>query len=392
METINITEGVNLRVIESDRTDYITISVFFRQPFSSKNSTASSLLALMFLSGSSLYKNRRMLEIRLEELDGAVMGSTVVKKGNEHIIQLYIKAKTEYTKEAFKILSNIIYKPIFNHELIEKSILKNIVSSQINNKRSYAFNRFMEEIYGDYNGDGFIDEVDNIDIDKYYKNVINSNLIDIITVGGKGDEIVKAAEKYIMFTPRKAMDLHCKKLKPIKDNLIEDSDVTQSKLCVGIDCDFSPKGDEYAKLIIGREIFGSGSDAILYREARENNSLCYYITARLFRFSSLMAVEAGISAENADKTINIIKQSLDYVKNTDIEKNKLELAKRSIADGYRMIKDKPDGLIGFALNQIIAQDNRNIDEVIECIENVDNIDGVFNNFNVNTFYMLRGGL
>jgi hypothetical protein len=389
MKTINITEGVNLRLIEGDKFDYVTVSVLFRQPALKERATENSLLSLMFLSGSGKFKNRQLLEIKLEELEGAIIDTSIIKKGNEHIIEIYARFKPCYIPSVFSILSDIIFKPVFNNEDIEKSILKKIINSQINNKRKYAFNSFMENIYDQINGDGYVDIVDTVDINRHYKYVIENSIVDIMIVGGEEEDIVNSVKSCFSFSPRKIV-IPLKKLIPVQNECIEEDDVVQAKLCVGIDCDFECKGEEYARLMIANDIFGSGASSKLYMQARESESLCYYITSRLFRFGSLIAVEAGISADNAENMVKIIQKAVEDMQNTDVDRKQLELSKTSIINGYRVLRDKPEALMNFYLNQIIAQDNRNIDEVIECIDNIDYINGAFQGFNVNTLYLLRG--
>ncbi|MGN1318998.1 MAG: insulinase family protein, partial [Lachnospirales bacterium] len=179
---------------------------------------------------------------------------------------------------------------------------------------------------------------------------------------------------------------------PVKKEYIEESNVIQAKLCVGLDCDFVCKGEEYAKLLVANDIFGSGSTSRLFMEAREGESLCYYISSRIFRFSSLIGIEAGIDEKNKDKVIEIINNALYSMKNESPTNEEINLSKINIISSYKSLFDKPEGLMNFWLNQIMANDNRNINEVINCIENINDIKGAFDNFKVASFYMLRGGL
>ncbi len=387
MKTINITDGVNLRLIDGRKFTHTTLSILFRQEISKESVTANSLLALMFLSGSSHYKNKRMIEIKLEEMESAVLDTSVIKKGNEHIIQIYSRFRPCYTDDIFSLLSDIIFKPLFGNEYIEKNNLKNIIEGQINNKREYAFNRFMESIYGDINGDGYTDDIKNINIDRHYKNVINNSNIEIMAVCQNGNTIELAARKYLKFQPRKNQIISEKKLKPVKYRFTEERDVVQGKLCVGIDCDFQPKGVDYAKLLIANDVFGSGSSSRLFMEAREKENLCYYITSRIFRFSSLIAVEAGIDSKNMNRTVDIIKKAISSMQNDNSD---IELSKKNIINNYKTALDKPDALLNIYMNQIMADDDRSIDDVIECINSVDTIEGVFDGFKTDTVYMLRG--
>ena len=294
LETINITNGVNLRLINGDKFGFVTMSILFRQPLQRDMATANALLSLMLLSGSKSYKNRRLLEMAFEQYEGAVVDTSVIKKGNEQIIQIYARFKQAYTEDICCLLNDIIFNPVFNNEQVEKNILKNIILSQINNKRQYAFSQFMEKIYDDVNADGYVEDIDSIDINKEYKRAIENSLIEILVVGGNKGIIEKCVKQYFTFTDRNINNIELKKLTPVKTRYIEDSDVLQSKICVGLQCDFGCKGIEYARLMVANDIFSSGANSKLYAKAREDENLCYYITGRLFRFNSLITIEAGI--------------------------------------------------------------------------------------------------
>lgn len=392
METINITNGVNLRLINGDKFGFVTMSILFRQPLQRDMATANALLSLMLLSGSKSYKNRRLLEMAFEQYEGAVVDTSVIKKGNEQIIQIYARFKQAYTEDICCLLNDIIFNPVFNNEQVEKNILKNIILSQINNKRQYAFSQFMEKIYDDVNADGYVEDIDAIDINKEYKRAIENSLIEILVVGGNKGIIEKCVKQYFTFTDRNINNIELKKLTPVKTRYIEDSDVLQSKICVGLQCDFGCKGIEYARLMVANDIFSSGANSKLYAKAREDENLCYYITGRLFRFNSLITIEAGISSDSVDKTVEIIKSAIHQMKTETIEKQDIEQAKTSIINGYKTIGDKPDAIMNFYVNQIMADDDRDIPDVIECIKSVEDINGVFDSCYMNTLYVLRGEL
>lgn len=389
MKTINITEGVNLRLIEGNKFTHTTLSILFRQELSKQLVTADSLLSFMLLSGNSRCKDRRLLEVRLEEMEGAVLDTSVIKKGNEHIIQIYAKFLPCYTEDMFLVLGDVIFKPLLKNGTIEKNILKSIIEGQLNNKREYAFSRFMEKIYGDINGDGYVEDIEKVNIESHYKYVINNSIVEIMAVCANGNAVEQAVKKHFSFQPRNRRLMSINKLRPLKHRLTEESDVIQGKLCVGIGCNFKPTGIDYARVIVANYVFGGSASSHLFMEAREKENLCYYITSRIFRFSSLITVEAGIDGNNMDKTIEIINNTIDSM---DASKSEIELSKRNIVNNYKTALDKPDALLNIYINQIIAGDERSIDDIIECISSVDTIDGVFKDLKAESAYMLRGGV
>lgn len=387
MRTVNIAEGVNLRLIDGSKFTHTTLSVLFRQNLSKDIVTADSLLALMFLSGSKNYRDKRILEIKMEELEGAILDTSVIKKGNEHIIQIYAKFRPYYIEEILSVINDIIFNFEFRNEYPEKKILRNVIEGQINNKRTYAYNSFMENIYGDVNGDGYVDDIDNINLKDHYKKVIDESVIEIMAVCQNESDVIRCVKKYLNFKSRKNNLKSVKKLNPVQREYEEVMDVVQGKLCVGITGSIDPAAKDYGKLLVANDIFGGGSASKLFNEAREKENLCYYITSGVKRFNSIITVEAGIDSENVEKTIDIIKKAL---KETNKGNDDIELSKKNIISGYKSAKDQPEALMNIYMNQIMAGDIRNLEEIIECVNSVRSIKGAFDGFSVNTAYMLRG--
>lgn len=381
MKTIRINEGVNIRLIEDNKFSFYTMAILFRTPLKKETVTANSLLALTLLGGSEGYRDRRVIEIALEEMEGAILTTSVIKKGNEHIIQLFTRFKPKYTQNIVSLIADIIYNPLFRNKHNERNNLKNIIEAQINDKRSLALNNFFEKIYNQPNGDGYVDEIYSINIENHYNNIINNSVIEIMIVGDSN--VANCVKNYFDFKDRIASIEMAKKLKPYKNNVIDSDKTIQSKICIGLDCDFTPKGVEYIKTLIANEILG-GSNSILFNEAREKKGLCYYVTSSVYRFNSIICIEAGIDYSKKDSFIEIVKNlSLKYIKKDDIEK-----AKYSIVNNYLNTKDSPEGILNFYINQIIANDNSSIDDVIDIVKSVDNIDGF--NSSLDTVYILRG--
>lgn len=389
MYTTEITKGINLHILSTEKFQTITLCILLRTPLKKETVTANSLLARVFLNGCSKYKTRRGIEVRLEEINSSI-SSNVLKKGEEHIIELYCKTTPTYIEEVTELIGDILLKPLFNNIDAAANDLENTINSLINDKRSYVLEQCIEtmcekEAYG-INGDGYIEDIRNISVHSHYNNVIENAKIDIIAIGNvKSEEIQEYISKYIPLSPRDTILEPCNYLyyPSAEKNIDKSMSITQGKLCVGIRMNINPISNDWYKAVVANELFGGSASSALFMEARENESLCYYISSKLLRFKSLMLIEAGIDSKNKDKVIEIIKSAFN-----NISEENIEIAKENIINGYKMTQDKPERIMDNILGGLISGHKQSIETAIEEIRNVDTIKDIFKDSYLDTIFML----
>lgn len=391
MYTSEITKGINLHIFSTEKFQTVNLCLLLRTPLDRTTVTANSLLAKSILNGCSKYKTKRAIEIRLEEINASI-SSNVLKKGEEHIIQMYCKCTPTYVEETIELLGDILFKPLFNNMDTSKSDLESTINSLINDKRSYALEKCIEamcekEPYG-INGDGYIEDINNVSIHSHYTNVIENAKVEIIAIGNINEtELTEYLKKYIPLSPRDTHLEPCNYLyyPSSERQLSENMDITQGKLCVGLRMNINPVGEDWYRAIVANELFGGSASSALFMEARESESLCYYISSKLLRFKSLMIIEAGIDSENRDKVIEIIRSAFK-----NISEDNIEIAKQNIINGYRTAQDKPERIMDALLGGLIAGKVMSFDDIIKEISGVTTIKDVFHDSYLDTVYMLGG--
>ena len=389
MYTTELTKGVNIHILPTEKFQTITLCILLRTPLKREIVTANSLLSRTILNGCAKYKTKRAIEIRLEEINSTI-SSNVLKKGEEHIIELFCKTTPTYLEDAIELLGNILLKPLFNN--IDSSIndLECTINSLINDKRSYALEKCIEsmcekEPYG-INGDGYIEDIKNISIHSHYNYVIDNAKIDIIAIGSiENEEIIEYINKYIHLFSRNTELEPCNYLyyPTTEKNIDEHMEITQGKLCVGIRMNINPTGDDWYKAIVANELFGGSASSALFMQARESESLCYYISSKLLRFKSLMMIEAGIDSKNKEKVIKIINSAFN-----NISEENIEIAKENIINGYKIAQDKPERIMDSILGGLIIGKEQSIESAIEGIKKVNTINGIFKDSQLDTIFML----
>ena len=390
MKKTNIRRGVNLYAKQTDKFDVSVFCILLRLPLERKRATANALVAKALLKGCNKYITEREIAARLEEIC-TVMECQILKKGEEQIIQLYFKTLPQYTESAFELAGSILFEPIFNGIDEAKRDLKDDIDGIVNNKRRYAVERCIEnmccdEDYG-IRGDGYAEDIDAIDIQEAYDYVAENSDIAIMAVSNEdSDTLVGYVNKYLPFEERDELRFDASYLKDphnIKE-IEEKTDVSQSKLAIGISMNVDPVGKEWYKALVANELFGGSANSELFMEAREKESLCYYISSKLLRFKSIMIIEAGIESKNKEKVEEIIKDAFKKVNDKDIE-----TAKNSIVNSFKASEDKAEKIMDYSLGQIILNSPSDMEESAEEIKKVRSIEGVFDSCIFDTVYMLR---
>lgn len=392
MNTINISEGVNLHLIETDKFKTTTICLLIRRPLSRKEVTYNALLPPILRRGSKKYNTISKLNSHLEDMYGAVFDTQIVKIGEEQIIQFYVEILNKdidknLLDKSLKFLQEIIFSPLienngFKEDIIniEKENLKNNINGRVNNKAEYLKQKCIEitcknEPFSIY-GDGYIEDFDNITAENlysHYNDILKTSPIEFIVIG---KEEVKAAETIkelfnfernnVIKIPKAEIIYKPKEI--IEEN--EDRGLTQGKICISLRTGVNPVGQEFYNLLLMNEILGASSSSKLFINIREKESLCYNISSFIYRFKGIVMIQSGVDKENFNKTITLIEKEIKNMASGDISEEEISNAKKSLINNLNTIADYATATVNFYVSQYMLADKGNIEDAIEKVKNV----------------------
>lgn len=201
----------------------------------------------------------------MEENYGANLSVAINKRGEKHVLRFtvetvnggYVENK-EYIYDVFNLLKSIIFNPLLEDGYFKKSYveqekenLKRKIESRINDKRSYAIERCIEEMcknerFSIYSL-GNIEDLAAIDekvLYEHYKDFINTSPIEIFYVGEYDENMVEYLKEIaniergtIINIPREQIISRAM----TKNMVYEDLDVTQGKLVLGLGQEYPMK-------------------------------------------------------------------------------------------------------------------------------------------------------
>ena len=81
-------------------------------------------------------------------------------------------------------------------------------------------------------------------------------------------------------------------------------------------------------LVLANLILGGGTDSKLFKEVREQNSLCYTIHSSTNKLDNLMIIRAGIDRNNYEKTVDLISKNIKDMQKGKFTNSDIEIAKQ----------------------------------------------------------------
>ena len=415
LKTLEIGKNVKLTLIPESKFKTNLISVYIQRKLDRNEVTKNALLPGILKSGCNKYKTLGQLTDREEELYGSYLHAGASKRGESQVLGFSILSVNEkYLDEkilgqCIEFLNEIINNPLvidggFNEEYlnIEKEILKDSIMSIINDKGNYAMKRTNEIMFEgepySINGKGYIEDLDTIDrvgLYEHYKEVLKTSPIEIMIEGEfEESEVVELIKEKFQFDRGNIIDIpkeeyykEVEKVKEVKENM----DIAQGKLVMGYRCNVDYLDEEkYYSLLLGSRILGGGADSKLFINVREKESLCYTIYSTIQKSKSTMMVCSGIEAQNYEKTVNLVKEQVQKLKDGDITESEISNAKIAFINSLNSLNDEIGRISDFYFSQSISKNKSDLDQIKNMINKSTKEDIVeaVKNIELDTIYFL----
>ena len=368
-------KNYNIHVIKTDKFKTITFKINFKRKIKKEEITMRNTLINILFSSSYKYANKRELEIETENLYGLGYRGVNYQSGIYNIMSFDVKFLNEkYTEIGMHEKSiDFIYEILFNPNIVnnkfkeedlkyaKKIVYDNIVSLD-ENTSLYSQVRMLEAMddsINSYRSSGYLDDLNYIDtanLYEYYKSILDNDIIDIFIVGNIDDNFISYLKNKFNFKDRKnSYESHFYKNNDYRldyQEVVEEKNVTQSKLIIGFKLDNLTEFELRYVLNIYNYILGGSPDSKLFKNVREKKSLCYSISSSNLPLNGLFLIKAGINACDYSKTLNLILKEFNDMKlgkftNKDIE-NGILTYKNSIKE----LNDSEESIISLYAGSI----------------------------------------
>ncbi|CAM3976597.1 zinc protease [Bacillus wiedmannii] len=408
--------GLRVHIIPTDKYKTNTFVFRLKAPLNEETVTERALLPYVLQSATEKLPSVIRLRQYLEELYGSSLAVDVSKKGEDHIISIYVDIANEVYlhdapplfEKALSMLSDIVLHPAtegngFLPSIVEseKRALLQRIEATYDDKMRYANERLIEEMCKvepyrlSANGKKeSVSSITNESLYQYYQKVLAEDEMDLYIIGDISENAVDLVSKYFSISERPVRErnvlLH--KRNNEEKEVVEKQELKQSKLHIGYRTFITYKDEDYFALQLFNGLFGGFSHSKLFVNVREKNSLAYYAASRFESHKGLLFVMSGIEAKNYEKAVEIIKEQMLAMQNGDFSEEEMHQTKSVIQNQILEAIDTPRGFVEMLYHGIISDRTRPVEEWLTGIESVtkEEIVKVAKNIELDTIYFLQG--
>lgn len=408
--------GVSLQIINDKKFKTASISVNFIAKLEKTFATYNSLVPYVLKRGFEDIKDTMELNKYLDELYGSKLACNISKCGNNQLISitgitvsdLYAGDDKPFAK-LIKLIYDILYKPyIYNNGFDklyverEKENLKLFIEGIKNDKREYTRKRLIEEMYGNspysiyaYGDIETLKSINENNLYDYYESTFKKRLFSIVVAGSVNeDETTKVISSLFGNTEQNNCinPILTENTKEEAKEIIEPSDVTQSKLAIGYKTDVIKNSRLYFAMMMFDNLFGGSVHSKLFLNVREKLSLAYYAASRYNSLKGFVMVDSGIETKNFELARNEIEHQLNEMKKGNFSDQDIEYSKLAIINSYNSAKDSLASLLNYYSSAPLMETIYEIDEIISHIQAVtkDEIIEAANTVKYCTTFLLKG--
>ncbi|RLL45376.1 insulinase family protein [Oceanobacillus piezotolerans] len=412
-------DGIIFHFIQSKKYKTVNLVAKLRSPLHKDTLTKRALLPYILKQGTKSFPTTEALQLKLDELYGAVFSIQGGKKGENHIITFrmelanakYIPEATPVLGEGISLFSEFLFQPnvqndAFDTMVFEREVdtLKQKMNAIKDDKMKYANQRLIDEMCKDepygLHVQGYEEDLANIsskDLYSYYLSIIQEDQLDVYVLGDFDEEDMLS--KLSNELKRENSHVYQNEVQTFNvtepKEVIEKQNLQQAKLHIGYRTNVFFKDDDYPALQVFNGMYGGFPSSKLFINVREKNSLAYYASSRMESLKGLLFVFSGIAPEDFEKARDIIREQLTAMKEGDFSEEMLAETKEQIVNQLLETMDHPQGLIELLYQQVIGDKELTPDQLIENIKlvNKEDVIGVANKVQEDTVYLLtsKGG-
>ncbi len=407
----------NIIIKNSDRFKSVFVSVNLLLPLEVDKTGKNALLAMVLKKSNGLYKTEKELERVLASLYDTTLDVNVEKLDNLYNIQFGIEMlngqymSNEETNKIKEIICSIICNPnIANGKFedsifeLEKATLIQKIAEERDDKKKYALECLMSDMfkgtaYGEHTLGTVetVKEITNEDLVEHYDYVINNAEVVVSAVGNLNgieklpqellETICEKCGKHIAINKQDVEIAH----KEIEER-IENQDINQSVLCIGLRAKDVKKEDSYA-LMLYNAILGGTPSSKLFQNVREKESLAYYAKSVYNKLKQVIYMYSGVDPKNNERAKQVMLDQLELIRKGEISEEEFFAAKQNLISAYRELLDSKVAISRNLLNNEIYFDRDvTVEETIERLQKlkIEDVIAVANKVKATNIFLLGG--
>ena len=418
IKTVEMMPGVTLRCCLDHRFKQGCLSVQLVRPMCREEAALNAIIPAVLLRGTGKHPDLRSITQELDALYGASVSTMVRRVGDYQTTGFYCGFMDDrfalpgdrVMEPMMEFLGELLLQPLtaqggFLPEIVdsEKKNLIATIESERNDKRHYAMGQLLRSMC---KGDTFsvprlgekeqVAAITPVSAYDHYRRILKESRMELFYVGSApAEQVAQLLMPILNQVNRNYVNLQ--EQKPFSgpeqgENLTEQMEVTQAKLCMGFTTPVTNRSEEFATMQVFNTLFGAGMTSKLFMNVREKLSLCYSIGSSYYGSKGLITLSAGIDAAQKELASEEILRQLDACRNGEITAEELAAAKEAILSALRATHDSPGAIEGYYATAALsgmAMTHQQYTQAVSRVER-EQVAAVARSLKLHTTYFLKG--
>ena len=392
---MEITKGVHLHFIQSEKFKTNKIKVRFSAPMSEKTIAGRVLTASMLETSNALYPTSQSFREKLANLYGANFSTSLSRRGLVHYLDInlsfvrdqFLSRKNVLTDEMLEFLKASLFSPLSNgnafdaktFEIEKKNVLTDL-EAEIENHFYYA-HRKLNDLFYDLS-EMRIPRVGTVELVEKetaessfatFQQMLKEDQIDFFFIGNFNEIAIRDKIQDFHFAEREQpLELmYQQNYSNVTRENLEQREVHQSIIELAYHFSAQYGDSKHLPLIVLNGLLGGFAHSKLFVNVREKESLAYTISSNFDIFSGLLRIYAGIDRANRTKTIALINRQILDLKRGNFTDDELEQTKKMLKNSILLAQDRQNTLIERAyMSAVLGKKFLSLEAWLESLENV----------------------
>ena len=366
---MEITKGVRLHFIQSEKFKTNKIKVRFSAPMSKETVAGRVLTASMLETVNAVYPTSQAFRERLANLYGADYSTSLSRRGLVHYLDInlsfvrdkFLSRKNVLTDAMLDFLKASFFSPLVSQDAfdesafeIEKKNILNDLEAEIENHFYHAHREldklFYEEEEMQMPRVGTIELIQKETAASSFaafQQMLQENQIDFFFIGDFNEVAVRETIQSFNFAPRQQelQLVYQQEYSNVLREGLEQKDVHQSIIELAYHFPIQYGEGEHLPLVVLNALLGGFAHSKLFVNLREREGLAYTISSNFDIFSGMMRIYAGIDRSNRTRTVALINRQILDLKRGNFSQEELNQTKKMLRNSVLLAQDRQNTIL-----------------------------------------------
>ncbi len=414
---MEITKGVRLHFIQSEKFKTNKIRVRFSAPMSKETVAGRVLTASMLETVNAVYPTSQAFRERLANLYGADYSTSLSRRGLVHYLDInlsfvrdkFLSRKNVLTDAMLDFLKASLFSPLVSQDAfdesafeIEKKNILNDLEAEIENHFYHAHREldklFYEEEEMQMPRVGTIELIQKETAASSFaafQEMLQENQIDFFFIGDFNEVAVREKIQSFNLAPRQQelQLVYQQEYSNVLREGLEQKDVHQSIIELAYHFPIQYGESEHLPLVVLNALLGGFAHSKLFVNLREKEGLAYTISSNFDIFSGMMRIYAGIDRSNRTRTVALINRQILDLKRGNFSQEELNQTKKMLRNSVLLAQDRQNTILERAyMASVLGNKFLSLEAWLEALEQVrkDDIIKAAGQLKLQAIYFMEG--